>query len=246
MRFLIMYFLLSMGAHSIAMAQQIEYQGAVMDYEDGKRIVGAEIINLSSGDRILTNTMGIFSIKGQDGDTIRVSKSDYKESITVLQGVKDVIVRLHPAFLLKEVNVYGQSKKDQLEDVMDDFRKKGNYYNGKPPVLAYIFTPISALHGLFGKTPKNARRFQKYMNFEVEQNAVDRKFTIHLVEEYTGLTGEDLTNFMSIYRPSFQQVEKWNDYDARAYIKKSFDNFEANGRPAAQKLPKIEIPKQEK
>jgi hypothetical protein len=217
-----------------------------MDYEDGKRITGAEIINLSSGNKILTNTMGVFSIKGQEGDTLKISILNYKDTMTVLRGIEDIIIRLHPTFLLKEVNVYGRSKKDQLEDVMDDFRKKGNYYNGKPPALAYIFTPISALHGLFGKTPKNARRFQKYMNFEVEQSTVDRKFTIHLVEECTGLKGEDLTNFMSIYRPSFQQAARWNNYDARAYIKKSFDIFEASGRPAAPRLPKVVIPKQEK
>ncbi len=246
MRFLIIYYLFYLGINSKAMAQQVEYKGAVMDYEEGKRIAEAEITNLSSGDKILTNTMGVFSIKGREGDTLRIYKSDYKEAITVLRGVEDVIIRLHPAFLLKEVNVYGQSKKDQLEDVMDDFRKKGNYYNGKPPALAYVFTPISALYGLIGKTPKNARRFQKYMNFELEQSTVDRKFTTRIVEEYTGLSGKDLANFMSIYRPSFQQAEKWNEYDARAYIKRSFDLFEANGRPAAPRLPKVEIPPQEK
>lgn len=228
------------------MAQQIDYRGAVVDYDDGKRITGAEIMNLNSKEKILTNTMGVFSINGKEGDTIKISKPSYKDTITVLKSNADVVIRLRTAFMLQEVNVYGKSKKEQLEDVMDDYRKKGNYYNGKPPALAYVFTPISALYGLFGKTPNNARRFQKYMNFELEQSVVDRKFTIQLVQECTGLSGEDLTNFMSLYRPSFHLAERWNDYDVRAYILKSFENFEASGRPAAPKLPKIEIPKQEK
>jgi hypothetical protein len=75
---------------------------------------------------------------------------------------------------------------------------------------------------------------------------VDRKFTVNLVQATTGLSGEDLLNFMDIYRPSFHQAEHWNEYDVRSYIKRSFDSFEANGRPAAPKLPKVEIPKQEK
>jgi hypothetical protein len=228
------------------MAQKSEYRGAVMDYEDGKRIAGAEIINLNSKEKILSNTMGVFSIKGKEGDTLRITRSDYSEMETILHGTADVIIRLKTSFQLKEVNVYGQSKKDQLDDVMNDFRKKGNYYNGKPPALAYVLSPISALYGLLGKTPKNARRFQSYMNFELEQSMVDRKFNINLVQASTGLSGEDLLNFMDIYRPSFYQAEKWNEYDARTYIKKSFDNFEASGRPSTPKLPKIEIPKQEK
>lgn len=246
MRFFIVCFLASVGIHSLAVAQQIEYHGAVMEYEVGKRVAAAEIINLNSEEKTLTNTMGVFSIKGQQGDTLKISKLNYKDAITVLGGNEDVVVRLHPSLQLKEVNVYGRSKKDQLEDVMDDFRKKGNYYNGKPPALAYVFTPISALYGLLGKTPKNARRFQSYMDFELEQSLVDRKFTTHLVEECTGLTGEDLINFMSIYRPSFQQAEKWKEYDARTYIMRAFDIFESDGRPMAPKLPRIEIPKQEK
>lgn len=246
MRFLIMCFLFSLGFHSLALAQQIEYRGAVMSYEDGKRIAGAEIINLNTNQKILSNTMGVFSIKGKEGDTLRVTKADYSEMETILRGTSDVIIRLKTSFQLNEVNVYGQSKKDQLDDVMDDFRRKGNYYNGKPPPLAYVLSPISALYGLLGKTPKNARRFQSYMNVELEQSVVDRKFNIDLVRTSTGLSGDDLVNFMDLYRPSFHRAENWNEYDARSYIKKSFDNFEASGRPAAPKLPKIEIPKQEK
>lgn len=246
MRFLIMCFLFSLGFHSLALAQQIEFQGAVMDYQDGKRIAGAQIINLNTNETILSNAMGVFSIQGKEGDTLRVSKADYTELETILQGVSDVIIRLKGSYQLNEVNVYGQSKKDQLGDVMDDFRRKGNYYNGKPPPLAYVLSPISALYGLFGKTPKNARRFQSYVNVELEQSVVDRKFNINLVQASTDLSGEDLVNFMDLYRPSFHQAEKWNEYDARSYIKRSFDNFEARGRPSAPKLPKIEIPKQEK
>lgn len=190
--------------------------------------------------------MGVFSISAQEGDSLRITKSDYNEVITTIHGTVDIIIRLRPSFQLREVNVYGQSKKEQLDDVMNDFRKKGNYFTGKPPALAYLASPISALYGLFGKTPKNARRFQSYMNIELEQSVIDRKFTIGVVQDATELSGEDLTNFMDIYRPSFHEVEHWNDYDAQSYIKKCFEKFEADGRPAAQKLPKVIIPKQEK
>lgn len=246
MRTLILISFLSFLFPFWVLAQQRLVQGAILDYGDGKRIAGAIVQNLNSKEIIQSNTMGVFSINAQEGDSLRVTKSDYNEGVTVVHGAADIIFRLQPSFQLREVNVYGQSKKDQLDDVMNDFRKKGNYFNGKPPVLAYVASPISALYGLFGKTPKNARRFQNYMNAELEQSVIDRKFTVATVQTSTGLSGEDLTNFMDIYRPSFHQAEHWNDYDIQAYVKKCFAQFEADGRPEAQKLPKIEIPKQEK
>jgi len=51
---------------------------------------------------------------------------------------------------------------------------------------------------------------------------------------------------MDIYRPTFHMVEYWGEYDLINYIKSSFEQFEANGRPKSDRLPKIEIPNQEK
>lgn len=228
------------------LAQDIEFQGVVLDSEDGKRIGGAEVLNLRTHQRISTNSMGVFVISGRVSDSVKVWKSNYTEGVSVIQPSADIIVRLKPAIMLREVNVYGETKEKQLQDVMQDFRKQGVFYNGKPPALSYIFTPITALHELLGKAPKNARRFQRYMNIELEQTLVDQKFNMRLIQSVTGLTGEDLINFMSLYRPSFRTAEHWNDYDVRTYIKSSFDQFEASGRPAAPKLPKLEIPPQEK
>jgi len=230
-------------------AQDIAFKGVVLDNSDGKRVAGAKVLNLRTQRSIVSNSMGIFTIDGQAGDSIRVSKNDYSEGITIIKSAADIIVQLRPAIQLKEVNVYGETKQKQLQDVMQDFRKKGVYYNGKPPaslLLPFGGSPITFFYELFGKTPKNARRFQHYMNVELEQSLIDKKFSPTLVQSVTGLSGEDLDNFMGLYRPSFKNAEKWNDYDARSYIKSSFERFEADGRPSAPKLPKLEIPPQEK
>lgn len=240
-------FIFLVGFSLSILAQQTSYNGAILDFDDSKRITGAVIKNLRTNESVHSNTMGLFSIHAIAGDTVQISKSDYITSKTVVKANEDLIVRMHSSFQLKEVNVYGQSKKDQLEDVMEDFRKKGDYYNGKkPPPLAYVLSPVSALYSLFGKTPKNARKFQSYMNAEIEESLIDRKFTIQLVQSITNLNDKDLKNFMSLYRPSYREVENWNDYDAQVYIKSAFERFEESGRPPAPTLPRIPIPKQEK
>src|SRR5690606_12573122 len=114
-------------------------------------------------------------------------------------------------------------------------------YNGKPPPLSYVFTPVTALYELLGRTPRNARRFQNYMNNELEQQVIDRKFNRAVVAKYTGLAGDDLTNFMAWYRPSYDRAQHWNEYDIINYLQRSMEQFEKDGRPVMQGLPKLEI-----
>lgn len=246
MRISLVTLFFSLGMASFASAQQFDVKGAVLDYGNGQRISNVEIFNSNTKEYTASNSMGLFTIRVKEGDTLKTKKEDYNEVVRIVHGTSDIIIRIKPFLQLEEVNVFGQSKKDQLDDVMEDFRKKGNYFNGKPPLLAYALSPISALYGLLGKTPKNARRFQNYMNIELEESVIDRKFPAYLVETVTGLSGEDLNNFLALYRPSYEQAKNWNDYDTRAYIKKTFEKFESEGRPAAPTLPKIAIPKQEK
>lgn len=217
-------------------------RGAVLDYGDGSRVDGASIINLRSNQAFESNGLGLFNLIGRVGDTIRVSKLGYNEQNIVIASLDDIIVRLKGITELRVVDIYVKSKEQEMNDVMKDYRKQGSYYNGKPPALAYVFSPLSALHEAFGKTGKRVRRFHEYMNYEQDELIVDRKFNKTLVASLTDLKDADLTNFVSIYRPSFETVRYWNDYDAQAYIKKAMAQFEKNGRPAAPTLPKVYIP----
>ena len=119
------------------------------------------------------------------------------------------------------------------------YRRKGSYYAGKPPLLSYIFTPLTALYELVGKTPGQARRFNRYYSREIQESEIDRRFNPHTVNILTGYEGADLRNFVETYRPNFVQIVSWADYDLVNYIKRSSLTFESAGRPAAKALPKL-------
>ncbi|HUH20002.1 hypothetical protein [Albibacterium sp.] len=217
-------------------------RGVVLDYATEVRIGNAEITNLRTQQSVVSDGLGIFNIAGIIGDTLKIASTGYNEQNIVISSADDIVVRLKGITELKAVNVYGTTKEQELQGVMNDYRKQGSYYEGKPPVLAYIFNPISALHEAFGKTGKRVRRFQEYVNYEQGELSVDRKFNKSLVASLTDLKDEDLTNFMLIYRPSSSLVKNWNEYDATSYIKRAFEKFNADGRPKAPTLPKLVIP----
>lgn len=217
-------------------------RGVVLDYATEVRIGNAEITNLRTQQSLVSNGLGIFNVIGIIGDTLKVARTGYNEQNVVIASNDDIVVRLKGITELKAVNVYGITKEQEMQDAMNDYRKQGSYYNGKPPVLAYIFNPISALHEAFGKTGKRVRRFQEYISYEQEELSVDRKFNRTLITSLTELKDDDLTNFMLIYRPSSDLVRNWNEYDATSYIKKAFTKFDGEGRPKAPTLPKLVIP----
>jgi len=217
-------------------------RGVVLNYGTEVRIDGVEITNLRTKQLFLSNGLGLFNVIGLVGDTLRIVKTGFNEQNFVIPSTDDIVIRLKSITELRAVNVYGVTKEQEMQDIMKDYRKQGNYYNGKPPVLAYVFNPISALHEAFGKTGKRVRRFREFANYEKDELLVDRKFSKTLVASLTGLKDEDLTNFVLIYRPSYELAKNWNEYDATAYIKKAFLQFEENGRPKASSLPKLNIP----
>src|SRR5690554_114344 len=240
-RFLIIFlsFILLLPAWSLA---QTNIRGVVLNYANEARVGGAEIANLRTGQRVESNGLGIFNIAANTGDTLRVAMVGFNEQQVQVRTEDDLIIRLKGITELRAVNVYGITKQQEHQEILEDYRSQGSYYDGKPSALAYIFTPISALHERFGKTGKRIRRFKDYMSFEQGELLVERKFNISLVSSLTGLKDTALVNFMQIYRPSAQEVSDWNEYDATSYIKRALEQYNSGQRPQRPSLPKVYIP----
>jgi len=215
-------------------------RGIVVESGTSKRLGSATISNVSTGQSSASNSLGTFEIEATVGDSLEVSLMGYETAHAEVKTLSDILIDMRPgSILLEQVDVNRMSKEAELRDAMRGYRKQGVYFDGKPPALAYIFNPITSLYELFGRTPRNARRFHNYMEKELAETDVDRKFSRTRIQELTGLTDDDLTNFMFWYRPSYEKSQYWGEYDITAYIMQSFEQFDRDGRPAAPKLPKL-------
>ncbi|MDP2415092.1 hypothetical protein [Daejeonella sp.] len=222
------------------MAQQNSVQGLIMERSGASRIAGVYILNKKTGISTFSNELGLFRIAASVGDTLNISKSGYSDLILPLLELSDKVLMLQGVISLSEVKVLGQSKKQELDEVRDQYRKNGSYYAGKPPLLAYFFRPLTALYELIGKTPAQARRFNAYYLKELQESEVDRRFSAYAITNVTGLEGNDLKNFMILYRPDYQNVAKFDEYAMINYIKKSLQLFNDAGRPKAiRSLPPL-------
>lgn len=205
--------------------QEFLLNGVVKERGTNARIQNAQVINKRNGYTVFTTDLGLFQIKSAVGDSLLVIKADYSDGEVGVFTAADLTVYLNRGTNLQEVRIVGQTKKQELNDVKKEFRNQGSFYQGKPPVLSYIFTPLTALYELFGRTPKNARRFGKYYDNEIKQTQVDGVFNESLIQRHTDLKGKDLEQFMLNFRPDYEKTKNWAEYDAIKYIRDSYKQY---------------------
>lgn len=222
-------------------------RGLVVEANNGARVPQANITNLRTRQLARSSPTGEFQLAVTVGDSLSISKVGYQTVVAEIKTMSDILINFHrDAIQIETVTVERLSKKAELEDVMQGYRKQGVYFEGKPTVLQYIANPLTSLYELLGRTPQNARRFRNHIEWELGETEVDRLFNQTRVQELTGLQGPDLVNFMRWYRPSYEKVAHWGEYDIMHYIQTSFKQFDRDGRPVAPTLPKLEVPPQEK
>ena len=136
------YFLmitLLFSAAGLKAQDEFSLNGVVMVSGASTRIALAEITNQRTGYTVGSNDMGLFRIKALTGDTLVVVKRDFRDKKVVVVSSKDMVVTLNrESTTLSEVNIRGKSKKMDLDEIKQEYRNKGSFYQGKPPVLSYF------------------------------------------------------------------------------------------------------------
>jgi len=218
-------------------------QGLVLEKGTSTRVASVNVRNKATRTTVSTDLRGVFRIYAQVGDTLMFTKLGFETHLSVVHSLSDILIDLQASsYRIETVTVEQRNREEELREGMDSYRRQGVYQEGKPGVLSYVFSPITSLYERFSKQGRQARRFRNYMDREVEAIAVDRLFSAYKITSLTGLKDRDLENFMLIYRPSYEAIQAWNDYDLTKYVLDSFKKYEADGRPEALKLPQLKLP----
>ncbi|OAQ39266.1 hypothetical protein A5893_11410 [Pedobacter psychrophilus] len=220
--FLISIFLI-LGVTTFAQ-DKILLKGLVFEIGN-KRINNASIFNKKSKETSFSDDFGNFSINVSIGDTLVFTKDNYQEQEKVILQKQNLIIYLKKAITLNEVVIKQQTRKAEQKEILNGYRSKGVYYGGKPPIFAYIFTPLTALHELLGKDAADARRFGSYIYRENAQSGVDTHFNVSIIKESIQIKDEEMVEFMYLYRPKPEDVTYRNRYDDMNYIKKSYQVY---------------------
>jgi hypothetical protein len=200
-----------------------------------QRLSKVLVANLNSTGIVTTDDLGVFNIQASIGDTLLFRQRDYADQKVPVTGESTAMVFLQTNITLNQVDIKGLSKRQELQGVMKEYNSQGIYSNGKPSVASAILSPLNGLYDLFGGGPKQARRFARFSAADLEQTEVDRRFTKSFIQRITGITDTiKLQAFKQAYRPSYEDVKSWNDYDLINYTKRSYEDFKKNGEKGPQ------------
>ncbi|RYG18003.1 MAG: hypothetical protein EOO07_09915 [Chitinophagaceae bacterium] len=210
--------------------KQADISGALYKENSSTRLAQALITNLRTKTVMMSDELGIFTIKASPGDTLLFDKKGYEPYKKLVVNLNDLLVYLKPENFvqLDEVKIKGLTKRQELTDIMKSYRSQGVFFDGKPPALLFLTSPLTGLYELFGKTPGNARRFAAYTKTELEQNEVSRRYNREFVKRATGLHDDEVQQFMDFYKPSYEDLKGWNDYELLKRIKRQFEYYKNN------------------
>jgi len=208
--------------------QQLTIHGVTSRRLSVERVPQVLINNLKTKDLTMSDELGWFTVKASVGDTLLFTKTDYTDQKIVIANGSDIPVYMQPVIKLATVTVKGQSERQEMNDVMADYKKQGVFYNGKAPALSFLTSPLTGLYELFGAGPARARRFAEYSKNEAEYAEIRRRYTLSLVKRVTRVSDSVAKRFMEYYTPSYDDLKGWNDYDLMKQIKSNFEYYDAN------------------
>jgi len=209
--------------HGVTYAQQVlTIKGIVFKKSSSERIAQALVTDQNSQVVMMSDELGGFTIKAAIGDTLLISKNSFTTQKRVITNGDDIAIYLQPVIELNQVVIKDQTQKQELNDVMKQYRSNGIFNDGKSlPVWNFINSPLTGLYNLFGKEPAQARRFAAFSKNELETTEVNKRYTKDLVKRVTNLPDEEIPKFMFAFTPSYEDLKEWNDYQLITYIKKS-------------------------
>lgn len=203
----------------------IPVTGITYNNKTSGRVAQVLITNLQHHSVVLSNDVGIFSINAAPTDTLVFSKPGYTEQRLIVKEQQQILVYLVPALQLEEVQVIAKTRKQEQQDVMAVYRSKGLYYDGKPPALSFLASPLTSIYELFGKDAGRMRRFSEHIKRENQQTEVNKRYTVDLVKRVTKLPDDEVRRFMLAYSPPYPEVLKWNDYEVIQFINRSLVGY---------------------
>lgn len=242
MRILLLFLLIISG--TLSQAQTVT--GILRDSETGRILVKAKV--KSSIAETFSDLQGKFSIKVMQRDSLFFYQQGYqvlKINLYLDQPQKDLsIITLKPSYIaIEEVKVEGKTEKNDSTQIKIDLgipktpkyrqvvlgradmsgNPRGFLANGS---TARLFTvDLLAVKRMLFKSKVKIPLEEQLEADEYSIQYIDMTFSKELIEEMTGLKGDQATIFQNTYRPSYEEFSKMSDYELRAYIKNCFEEY---------------------
>ncbi|MCC8409528.1 carboxypeptidase-like regulatory domain-containing protein [Mucilaginibacter sp. UR6-1] len=200
-------------AFMAANAQKLK--GTVYEGSGSTRIPDVFVHDLTNKQMTLTDKNGNFEISAASGHLVVFSAPTYAPDTVYVTDMANKKIRLNPQGIrLSTVNISGTRKA---------FDPQAEYPEVYEKSKVYPLSPSS----WFSREGRNARRLKKYFKREVQEREIDQAFNARTVTSVIPLKGEDLENFMTLYRPKYDDIKSGDQQSLTVYINDAYKKYQA-------------------
>lgn len=211
---------------SVFVKAQNTLKGTVEEAGKTIRLSNVFIRDINNNQLTLTDNNGNFEIRSATGHTIIFNSPGYVNDTLYVIDMQPKKIKLEQLTIaLRQVNITAKRT---------GFNPQQEYPEVYQKSKVYVLSPSS----WFSKDAKDARRLKKYFAMEQQQEKIDEVFNVAYVSSLVPLKGQELENFMTLYRPSYSIIKSNNGPSLAVYINDSYKKFLAltPSQRAAQQL----------
>ncbi len=214
--------ILLITAATFANAQTI-FKGTVYEHGTNNRLPDVFIKDITNKQVSITDKNGNFGIRAAAGQTLIFNSPGYISDTLYLVDMLPKKIELTTSMIsLRGVNITA---------TRTAFNPREEYPEVYEKSKVYAFSPST----WFSDEGKKARRLKHYFQREAEERNIDAAFSPAYVTSLVPLRGNDLENFMTMFRPNYAFLRSNNSESMVAYINDSYKKFMA--LPADKRAP---------
>lgn len=207
--------------------------GNIFDNDNRSTLLqGVTVKNLSNKGFVLTDKDGHFAISAKVGDLISFGMAGYETDTVYL-------INLFPR------NVYLRIQVNTLNTINVTTAKISPYLNYKDPDAkpARGVDYSKDRGGLrlnlgYGKYRREQAKLQELEENEKYQDEISKNFTADYIKTLLKFEGEDLKNFMAMFRPTVSQVKAERPFNYAYYTVQAYHSW-LKLPPSQRKLPSL-------
>jgi hypothetical protein len=197
-------------------------KGKVYDMKSNKPMPNVNIVNTFTGTGMTTDSSGLFTLSVEPGHLVEFTRIGYKIVRVRIESTTMPfysIAMKEGAFDIQEIEIRGNNFRSDSIENRETYKWAIEHY--KLEGLDVIQHPFDAL----SKRNRQIWAFQKRYDYFEKEKFVDYVFNAKLINKISKIDSADMETYRRYYRPSYDQVKAWTEYEFLEYIKRTSTAF---------------------
>lgn len=198
---------------SISLKAQNILKGTVYEGNTSRKVADVFVRDINAKGIALGDKSGNFSINTEKNHVLVFTSPGYVPDTLYIVDMKPKRVEMQiRGITLAGVDIVSHNNFNPREEYPEVYEKS-----------KFALSPSR----IFGKEAHDARRLKRYFEQEIKERRIDSVFSTAYVSSIVPLKGQELENFMTMYRPTYEFVSNNPKSTITLYINDSYKKFMA-------------------